>query len=102
MPPASSPLTGHIGVTKMRPASAAVSSEEMPEVAVWGAWWLVLVDVAAVDVLVVMTCTYIGRADTIGPRQRVARALLQADLKTSSRHKHGDTGGLSLQVPGAL
>jgi len=55
-----------------------------------------------VDVLVVMTCTYIGRADTIGPRQRVARALLQADLKTSSRHKHGDTGGLRLQVPGAL
>jgi len=49
-----------------------------------------------------MTCTYIGRADTIGPRQRVARALLQADLKTSSRHKHGDTGGLRLQVPGAL
>jgi len=34
------------------------------------------VDVAAVDVLVVMTCTYVGRADTIGPRQRVARALV--------------------------
>jgi len=39
------------------------------------------VDVAVVDVLVVMTCTYIGRADTIGPRQRVARALLQAELE---------------------
>jgi len=37
------------------------------------------VDVAVVDVLVVMTCTYVGRADTIGPRQRVARALLQAE-----------------------
>jgi len=86
----------------MRPASAAVSSEETPEVAVWGAWRPVLVDVAVVDVPVVATCTYIGRADTIGPRHRVARALLQADLKTSSRHKHGDTGGLSLQVPGAL
>jgi len=36
------------------------------------------VDVAVVDVLVVATCTYIGRADTIGPRHRVARALLQA------------------------
>ena len=34
------------------------------------------VDVAVADVLVVMTCTYIGRADTMGQRQRVAQALL--------------------------
>jgi len=36
---------------------------------------VVLVDVAVVDVPVMATCTYIGRADTIGPRHRVARAF---------------------------